>query len=208
MLKFLRYYKAYEFYIYKYLGNIKRVFGVLKTKDLCLQYKDNIGDFSYGFPEIFPFKNQTISIGKYCSFANGIKIFLGHEHHTEWMSTYPFGHFGDFHTDIDTSGLSKGNVKIGNDVWVGFGATILSGVQIGDGAVVAAGSLVVKDVEPFSIVGGVPAKLIRYRFDKSTINLLKKVKWWNWSQEKIQRNLPWMCSKNFTNKLKHENKIL
>lgn len=201
-----RFADAYKYYLYRYVAQILRVFGKLKTKDLCLMHRDSIGEYSYGFPEIFPFKDSRISIGNYCSFANGVKIFLGHEHNISWMSTYPFTHFGDYTLDRDTDGHSKGDVVIGNDVWIGYGVIILSGVTIGNGAVVAAGSVVTKNVEPYSIVGGVPAKLIRYRFKKKTIADLQKLEWWNWSRQKIQSNLTWMCDENFSDKLELSSK--
>jgi acetyltransferase-like isoleucine patch superfamily enzyme len=170
------------------------MFGVLKTKELYSLYKNSIGDYTTGFPEIFQFGKSTIKIGKYCSFAGGVTIFLGHEHNTEWVSTYPFGHFGDFKTNKFTDGYSKGNVIIGNDVWIGYGVTILSGVTIGDGAVIGACSLVNKNVEPYNIVGGVPIRIIKKRFDQQTIQKLLKLKWWNWPKDRIQKNINLICS--------------
>ena len=86
----------------------------------------------------------------------------------------------------------KGDIRIGNDVWIGYGATILSGVNIGHGAIIAANACVVKDVPPYAIVGGVPAKLIRYRFDVNTINTLLKIKWWDWDDNKVRNSVKLM----------------
>lgn len=193
----IRYLNRYAYHFQRFIGSLKRMFGVLKTRDLYSYYKYPIGEYTTGFPEIFPYENSTITIGNYCSFANKVTIFLGHEHHSDWISTYPFGHFGDFQINKNTDGFSKGDVVIGNDVWIGYGVTILSGVTIGDGAVIGACSLVNKNVEPYSIVGGVPAKLIRKRFDSNTIKQLLDLQWWNWPKEKIQRHIEVICSNNF-----------
>lgn len=115
--------------------------------------------------------DSKLTIGSFCSIAPDVRVFLGDEHHTEWVSTYPFkGAIGHPTT--------KGDVVIGNDVWIGYGATIMSGVTIGDGAVIAARSHVVKNVKPYEIVGGNPAKHIRFRFDTETIELLARLQWW------------------------------
>lgn len=194
-------FEAYLYYIYRLIGSILRMAGIHQTNRLCLLHRKSIGDYTYGFPDIYPFGDVKISIGKYCSFANDVKIFLGHEHHINWISSYPFGSFGEFKVSKDTRGLSRGNVVIGNDVWIGYGVTIFSGVTIGDGAVIAAGSVVRTNVPEYAIFGGVPAKLIRYRFGTQIIKKLNKIKWWNWSQEKIQKNIEWMCSPDFENHL-------
>lgn len=194
----IRFYSAYRYYFYKYLGQLKRLFGMLKTKDLCIQFRDQIGEYTYGFPEIFPFKDRTVKIGKFCSIANDVKIFLGHEHYMKRVSMYPFNDFGDFTIDKDTFGYSKGDVIIGNDVWIGYGAIILSGVTIGDGAVIGARSVVTKNVEPYTVVVGSPARPVKKRFEDETISRLLKIKWWNWSKEKIQRNLSLLCSEDIS----------
>lgn len=91
---------------------------------------------------------------------------------------------------------SNGDVIIGNDVWIGYGATLMSGVKVGDGAVIAANSVVTKNVEPYTIVGGNPAKVIRKRFEKEVIEKLLKIQWWNWDDSKINKNLKFLCSDN------------
>ena len=128
-----------------------------------------------------------------------ITIYLGGNHNTNWITTYPFGHiYTDKFNSFNGVGhpKSKGNVIIGNDVWIGDNVIIMSGITIGNGAVIANNSHIVKDVEPYSIVGGNPAKLIKYRFTKEQIEKLEKIKWWDWTDEKINNNLHLLCSNN------------
>lgn len=151
----------------------------------------NIGDWTYGFPEVVDWEDGTnLVIGKYCSIAAGVVIMLGGEHYYERVSTYPFNkkflkNFDEAIKDRKT----KGGVTIGNDVWIGRNALILSGVKIGDGAVIGAAAVVTKDVPPYAIVAGNPAKIIRYRFDEATINAIIKLDWWNWPDEKVRINI-------------------
>jgi acetyltransferase-like isoleucine patch superfamily enzyme len=170
-----------------------------------------VGDYTYGqnYIKLFQFgENTKLIIGKFCSISSDIKVFLGGNHHTDWVTTYPFGHFNQrlFNT-FNGQGHPKtnGNVIIGNDVWIGHGVTIMSGVHIGDGAVIAANSHVVKNVEPYSIVGGNPARLIKYRFDKDTIDKLLNIQWWHWDIEKINNHLSLMCSSNINEFIKNVN---
>jgi acetyltransferase-like isoleucine patch superfamily enzyme len=142
-------------------------------------------------------KNGKLKIGRFCSFAADTSILLGGEHRLDAVSTYPFGIFvGGVARDVHE--LTKGDVIIGNDVWVGNGAVILSGVTIGDGAVIGARSLVTRDVAPYSIVAGNPAKHIRMRFDEATVRSLLQIEWWNWSEEKIKAEAPHLASANMT----------
>ena len=134
-----------------------------------------------------------LNIGKFCSIADQVVFILGGEHSTQSKSTFPFTSFPKQWKNIDfDSGqpISKGDINIGNDVWIGYRATILSGVSIGNGAVIGAGSVISKNVAPYSIVAGNPAKLIRMRFKKSQIESLLKEAWWEWPTEKIIRHLP------------------
>lgn len=173
-----------------YLANIKKCFGVFYTRDLYPQYKNCIGKYTYGLPQIFKLEETSqFEIGKFCSIANDVKIFLDGEHETSNISTYPFGYFKEFTSKERYKTKSKGKVIIGNDVWIGYGVTILSGVNIGNGAVVGAKSLIVHDIPPYTIVGGVPSRIIKKRFDDKTIEKLEKLKWWNWSDKKIQENI-------------------
>jgi virginiamycin A acetyltransferase len=127
-----------------------------------------------------------VSIGNFCSIARNVTI-QEHNHNYSRVSSYFFQkHFftGKEEDDI----VSNGPIIIGNDVWIGANATILSGVTIGDGAVIAANALVTKDVSPYAIVGGVPASLLRYRFSQPVIDILLQTKWWNWDEQRIKLN--------------------
>ena len=150
------------------------------------KYKQyNIGQYTYGRPKVFG-NEANLTIGKFCSIAMGTTIYLGAEHHMDWVTTYPF--FTKFDEAKYTSNTTKGDVIIGNDVWIADGALILSGVTIGDGAVIGARAVVTKNVAPYEIVGGNPAKHIRYRFSPTQIESLLAIKWWNWDIEKIKEN--------------------
>ena len=159
-----------------------------------------IGKYTYGVDHITvkswdsPY---TVTIGSFCSIAGNCTIYTGGNHRTDWITTYPFGHIhkGTF-SNFNGKGhpASKGDISIGNDVWIGDNVTIMSGVTIGDGAVLAANSHIVKNVEPYSIVGGNPAKLIKYRFSKEIIETLLQIQWWNWDDSKINIVLPLLCS--------------
>lgn len=149
-----------------------------------------IGDYSYGLrhESFFPYNpSDAVTIGKFCSIADGVKFVFG-EHRTDLVSTFPF-HAICFDGEPHSEARSKGKIVIENDVWIGANAMILSGVKIGNGAVVAAGSVVTKDVPPYAIVGGVPAKIIRYRFSRDEIDTLLKICWWEWPLDKIKDNL-------------------
>jgi virginiamycin A acetyltransferase len=156
-----------------------------------------IGDWTYGAPEVYTWGEGTVlNIGKFCSIAQKVTILLGGEHNVDWVTTYPFNPL--FLQALVYGGhpKSKGNVTIGNDVWIGTDSFILSGVTIGNGAVIAARSTVVKDVPPYAIVGGNPAKLIRYRFVQAVIDELQLIAWWNWPLQEIVDALPMLLSRN------------
>lgn len=120
-----------------------------------------------------------VTVGRYCSIADDVEFFLGGNHHPEWVSTYPH------HAHPDEIS-SRGDIIIGNNVWIGRNAAVLSGVRVGDGAVIGAHALVTADVRPYAIVGGVPATEIRRRFDDDTIDALLDLRWWDWSDEKVR----------------------
>ena len=141
----------------------------------------------------YPINQDKLIIGKFCSIACGAKFIFNSANHTlSSLSTYPFPIFfeewGLDIKDITKAWDNKGNIVVGNDVWIGNGAKIMAGVHIGDGAVVAADALIVKDVEPYSIVGGVPAKLIKWRFSPEIIERFKKIKWWEYDESIIKKN--------------------
>ena len=124
--------------------------------------------------------------------ASEVKFIMnGANHMTDSLSTYPFAIFGNgWEKAMDGKTYpNKGNIVIGNDVWIGYNATIMAGVKIGDGAIIATNSTVIKDVEPYAIVGGNPASEIKKRFPKPTIEKLLELKWWNWDIEKITKNI-------------------
>lgn len=122
-----------------------------------------------------------ISVGKFCSIAEDVVVLAGGEHNLSAVSTSPY-----FDQVINNCRVnSKGNVQIGNDVWIGHGVIILSGVSVGDGAVIAAGAVVTKNVPPYAVVVGVPAKILKYRFDESTVRALLDICWWDWDDARI-----------------------
>ena len=145
----------------------------------------------YHYPYV---NNDRLIIGKFSSIACGAKfLFNSANHALKPLTTYPFPIFWKEweleKTSITDAWDNKGDIVIGNDVWIGYEAVIMSGVTIGDGAIVGTRAVVTKDVPPYAIVGGVPAKIIRKRFDDKTISTLLRLQWWNWPPEKIKRNL-------------------
>ena len=184
----------------RYIKSRKYPFYMCENK----KYKTHdIGKYTYGRPNIFG-DEAILKIGKFCSIAMGTTIYLGAEHHLDWITTYPF--FAKFKKAKHTSNTTKGNVIIGNDVWIGDGALILSGVTIGDGAVIAARAIVTKDVAPYSIVGGNPAKHIKFRFNDKQIQKLIEIKWWDWDIEKIQNNFNLILNNNIDDFIKNHAK--
>lgn len=140
-----------------------------------------------------------LRIGKFCSIANGLRILAGGNHHTDWATTYPTDKFHGLFPDIGSSELdglklTKGDITIGNDVWIGMNVTIFSGVHIGDGAVIGAFSVVTRDITSYSIACGNPATERKYRFDLSTNLRLKKLAWWDWDDDKLHKALPLMLN--------------
>ena len=147
----------------------------------------------------YPVNKDKLIIGKFCSIACGAKfIFTSANHSLQSLSTYPFPIFfeewGLESKDVTQAWDNKGNIVIGNDVWIGYEAVILSGVNIGDGAIIGTRAVVTKDVPPYTIAGGVPAKEIRKRFDEQTVEKLLKVQWWDWPYDQIKSNLPSIMS--------------
>lgn len=154
-----------------------------------------VGRFSYGTERITINWGQEakLVIGSFCSIGANITVFLGGNHRVDWATTFPFGHiFVDELGGRDIKGhpSTNGDVVIGNDVWVGNGATIMSGVTIGHGAVIAANSHVVRDVAPYELVGGNPARRIRMRFEPEIVALLLELSWWDLPVEKVREIAP------------------
>jgi acetyltransferase-like isoleucine patch superfamily enzyme len=158
----------------------------------------SVGKYTYGSPNIiWNNNNAKLTIGNFCSIASNVKIYLGGNHRVDWVTTYPFGHihhniFNQFNGVGHPS--TNGDVTIGNDVWICDNVTIMSGVTIGDGVVIANNSHVVKNVEPYSLVGGNPAKLIKYRFSQEQIEKLLEIKWWYWDDAKINNYTTLLCN--------------
>jgi acetyltransferase-like isoleucine patch superfamily enzyme len=160
----------------------------------------SIGKYTYhgDLIKAWEHPNAKYICGKFCAISN-LKVYLGGNHNSNFVTTYSFGStYKDIFNNLqEPAGLTtKGDVIIGNDVWIGDNVTIMSGVKVGDGAIIAAYSHIVKDVEPYSVVGGNPGKLIRYRFRKDQIEKLLQIKWWDWEDEKINKYLNNLCSKN------------
>ena len=151
---------------------------------------ETVHNFEKNVLYLFEFMKDRLIIGKFCQIATGVRFIMnGANHDMNGISTYPFRVFGKSWKDAPMNAISKGDIVIGNDVWIGNSVTIMSGVTIGDGAIIGTNALVAKDVEPYTIVGGNPAKLIRKRFDEETIEFLLNLAWWNWPVEKITENL-------------------
>lgn len=142
----------------------------------------------------YPINHDKLKIGKFCSIACGAKFLFNSANHTmKSLSTYPFPIFfeewGLDVRDITSAWDNKGDIVIGNDVWIGYEAVIMAGVTIGDGAIIGTRAVVTKDVPPYTIVGGVPAKEIRKRFSEEMIAHLLNAKWWDWPIERISQNI-------------------
>lgn len=142
----------------------------------------------------YPINHDKLIIGKFCSIACGAKFIFNSANHTlSSLSTYPFPIFfeewGLNIKDVADAWDNKGDIIIGNDVWIGYETVIMAGVTVGDGAIIGTRAVVTKDVPPYTIVGGVPAKQIRKRFDNEVLDELLKIRWWDWPEEKIARNI-------------------
>jgi acetyltransferase-like isoleucine patch superfamily enzyme len=167
-----------------------------------------IGEGTYGLPTVHDdHEGTTLRIGAYCSIASGVQIFLGNHHRTDWISSYPFPAFFKEAEHIPDFGVSRGNVTIGSDVWLCANCTILSGVTIGHGAVVGTGAVVTKDVEPYSIVAGNPAKHVRWRFSETTRIAFLNTAWWDWHPSEIAKAVELLCSDNIDQFLIYSQRI-
>lgn len=181
----------------KYIQNSPKLYrGALKLRQRYPEY--SFGDGTYGKPTVHDWNEGTkLHVGAYTSIAGDVNIYLGGHHRTDWITSYPFplqmkelAHITDAHG-------SNGDVIIGNDCWICSKAMILSGVTIGDGAIVAAGAVVTKDVPAYAVMGGNPARLIRWRFDEPTRQMLQESAWWDWPAEEIRAIAPLLCTSDF-----------
>lgn len=193
---------------YKLLGRQEppKVFSSqAKFREQYPEYQVGIG--TYGFPDVHDWtQGTTLKIGAYCSIARNVQIFLGGNHRTNWVSSFPFPkYYPELNHLIDEFGMTKGNVIIGSDVWLGRDCMILSGVTIGHGAVVGAGSVVTKDIAPYSIVGGNPAKHLRWRFDEPTREALLDTAWWDWPEDEIRQAMDKFCSEDIADFIAYAN---
>lgn len=156
----------------------------------------SIGRFTYGHEYITVKQwgeGAALRVGAFCSISDSVVVMLGGNHRTDWITTFPFGHVFEEALGPDRPKghpATNGDVVIGNDVWIGRNTTILSGVTVGDGAVIAANSTVAKDIGPYEIWGGNPARLIRRRFDDQTIAALLALRWWDWDLDRIRAAVP------------------
>ncbi len=167
-----------------------------------------VGRFTYGIEDIRIKQwgeGAKLRIGSFCSLSSEITFFLGGNHRSDWVSTYPFGHvFQETLSGKPNIGhpYSNGDITLGHDVWVGHGVTFMSGVEIGSGAVIAANSHVTQSVGPYEVVGGNPAKKIKNRFDRETVDLLLALQWWTLPVEQINALVPLLTASPCTEKLK------
>jgi len=158
---------------------------------------ENVENFEKNVKYLFDFTGDKLIIGKFCMIASDVTFIMnGANHVVDAISSYPFAVFGnDWQHAMDNKKYPfKGNTIVGNDVWIGYRSTVMPGVNIGDGSIIATNSTVTKSVEPYSIVGGNPAKEIKKRFSADAIALLLELKWWEWPVEKITRNVQRLTS--------------
>lgn len=156
-----------------------------------------LGAESYGVPTVHTFTHDDtcLRVGNYSSTAG--TMLLGGEHAHDMVTTYPHRIlWGMEGAGLDGFPVKTGDTLIGSDVWVAYGATLLSGVHVGDGAIIANGAVVTKDVPPFAIVGGCPAKVIRYRFSDEQIEALLDIRWWDWPKEEVCAAVPYLASRD------------
>jgi acetyltransferase-like isoleucine patch superfamily enzyme len=179
----------------RYIGLLVRVRRLFRTwrRERPRSWKErfSVGRGTYGEPTILHWgEPATLTVGSFCSISYDVTIFLGGNHRTDWITTYPFPYVRNSARGIAGHPATKGDVVIGHDVWIGAGATILSGVSIGNGAVVGACAVVTRDVPAYGIVAGNPAHLIRLRFTDTEIADLEALAWWHWTDAMIDAAMP------------------
>jgi acetyltransferase-like isoleucine patch superfamily enzyme len=159
------------------------------------QFRYEVGDYTYGLPEVLWWgEDASLYIGRYCSIARGVSILLGGNHRSDWVTTYPFSVLDAEASNLTGHPASNGDVRIGNDVWLGDSCRVMSGVTIGNGACIAASAVVTRNVPPFAIAGGVPARVIRSRFRPDQVEALQEIRWWDWDPDKIRAHYPLLLS--------------
>ena len=160
----------------------------IKLKSVIPLEMLDVGKATYGNLNIKVYdKKAKIKIGNYCSIADNVVFLVGGEHDYKRISTFPFQ---SLIYKQKTKKNEKNDIVVDDDVWIGYEAVIMSGVTIGDGAIIGTRAVVTKDVPPYTIVGGVPARQIRKRFSEDTISSLLDIRWWDWSEKKIKKNIP------------------
>jgi acetyltransferase-like isoleucine patch superfamily enzyme len=185
-------------------GPIKNIKNYNKKVDSLI----TVGEGTYGAAHIIKHSwnlDTKIHIGKYCSIADNMHIFLGGNHNMNSVTTFPFSVDSSHDNLFGTNGaqpISNGDIEIGNDVWIGHHVSIMSGVKIGNGSVIAAFSHVVKDVLPYEVIGGNPARHIKFRFSNDVIIQLLEIAWWDWPQDKILKNIALLLSNPSVDTLK------
>lgn len=154
-----------------------------------------LGVGTYGMPKVHDDdEGTTLRIGAYCSISSEVQIFLGKNHRLDWVSSYPFPAFFVEAQHIPKFGVSRGDVTIGSDVWLCANCMVLSGVTVGHGAVIGAGAVVTRDVQPYSVVAGNPAKHVRWRFDEKIRQKLLAAAWWDWPEAELRGIMELLCS--------------
>jgi acetyltransferase-like isoleucine patch superfamily enzyme len=153
------------------------------------------GEYTYGTPTILNYDGQSkVTVARYCSFAGNVTFLLGANHKKGIVPNYPLSRVKPEATGADTN--ERGDIIIGNDVWIGYGATLIGPITIGNGAIIGAGAVVNRDVPAYAVSVGVPAQTIRYRFDESQIAALQSIAWWNWDIEKVRNASDSLFSKD------------
>lgn len=200
---YMNFIKTLFFKVIIYIGYKKEEYVFFRSKKFVSCW----GVGSYGSPRISCFDEVSkLSVGKYCSFADGVSLLLGSNHKLKCVTTYPYCKIDKSKTLQDTN--EKGDIVIGNDVWIGYGVTIIGEVKIGDGVIIGAGAVVVNDIPPYAVAVGIPAKVVKYRFSENQIKELLKIKWWNWNMSDIERKGKDLYTKDidsFIEKYKNKN---
>lgn len=180
-----------------YLKNIIRNPQIIVGDYTYYDDPQDVYNFEKNVLYLFDFIGDKLVIGKFCQIATGVRFVMnGANHALGGVSTYPFKVFGGAWSKAPLDVKNKGDTVVGNDVWIGNNATLMPGVTIGDGAIIGTNSLVTKNVAPYTIVGGNPARAIRKRFDEETTRFLLELKWWDWDAQKITDNIHLLTSHN------------